>query len=518
MDGHIAKISHREIYEARYTTVRTRLGYEAKLFDEGGEFLNTVKLADDTGGVHLLKFDNVCIAEAELHEYIKSFYVYLIQRYLPGSIFIFHKSLLVFIGSIDSGSSVDDAFEVLISSQSVKDGVNIAKKFIQFLILNEYGGLSLEKAEEIMKLEGYSDSKNAYLSLFTLDEEMGPFSREELRVLNDASKNENIPVTDRLILALCLNYGLRPIQISLLKQADFVDDKQTGVRYLNVPRVKQGAELRRQEFSKRAVNDEVANLIREVIESNQTIYAEFNAKDPPLIFRKKSDRNFHVYNISHEELWEEPSKTHFCHHVGPKSISGRLVSIEKFLPLSPRTGKTFHIYPYRFRYTLGTNAVIEGMSEEEVADLLDHSSTLCVKHYFRYTKEMWEILENSTARRTEQKHFTAAWSRASDLSGNIYGNEVIELHAFTAIGKCQKESACYLEPAVACYSCQRFCPNKDASAHENALISLRERQRVVAELSTTTVSRQLDEAIAGCMAAVAYSNGEDVADIHEEGL
>jgi len=70
---------------------------------------------------------------------------------------------------------------------------------------------------------------------------------------------------------------------------------------------------------------------------------------------------------------------------------------------------------------------------------------------------MWELLENATAKRTEQQHFTAAWNREEDLSGNIYGKEIIELHAFTAIGKCQKEAACYLEPAVACYSCDKFC-------------------------------------------------------------
>ena len=73
MEGHIAKISHREIYEARDTTVRTRLGYEAEVFNEEGEFLKTVKLADDTGGVHLLKFDGVYIVEAELDEHVKSF-------------------------------------------------------------------------------------------------------------------------------------------------------------------------------------------------------------------------------------------------------------------------------------------------------------------------------------------------------------------------------------------------------------------------------------------------------------
>ena len=192
-----------------------------------------------------------------------------------------------------------------------------------------------------------------------------------------------------------------------------------------------------------------------------------------------------------------------------------MISTTSYLPLSPRTGKPFYLTPYRFRYTVGSNAVMEGMTEEEVADLLDHSSTRCVKHYFRYTREMWELLENATAKRTEQQHFTAAWNREEDLSGNIYGKEIIELHAFTAIGKCQKEAACYLEPAVACYSCDKFCPNKEKSSHDNALISLKDRKKVVDESTSSSLSKQLDEAIAGCEAAIAYAEGVEVVNINE---
>ncbi|WP_257172210.1 hypothetical protein [Colwellia sp. M166] len=157
------------------------------------------------------------------------------------------------------------------------------------------------------------------------------------------------------------------------------------------------------------------------------------------------------------------------------------------------------------------------MTEEEVADLLDHSSILCIKHYFRYTREMWELLENATANRTEQQHFTAAWNREDDLSGNIYGKEIIELHAFTAIGKCQKEAACYLEPAVACYNCDKFCPNKETNSHKNALTSLKDRKEVVASKSTDSLSKHLDEAIAGCEAAIAYSEGVEVVNIYQGG-
>ncbi|HCH4287100.1 TPA: site-specific integrase, partial [Vibrio parahaemolyticus] len=114
-------------------------------------------------------------------------------------------------------------------------------------------GISLDKAEEILNLKGYSNNKNSYLTLFTLDEDLGPFTREELRVLNSKLQVESLEVVDRLVLALCLEFGLRPIQIALIKESDFVEDLQLGICYLNIPRVKNNTKYRRLEFTKRIV-------------------------------------------------------------------------------------------------------------------------------------------------------------------------------------------------------------------------------------------------------------------------
>ena len=488
-------------------TFTTRLGYKVELLTEHGDFNSTVKLPDDTGEVSYLHFDGLYTLEYELKELLKSFYIYLLPRYLPGTITTYHKAMKVLASALNDASTMGSAIEIVIKLNP-QQYVNVMKSFIQFIILNEYTGLSYDKAEEILKLEGYASNKNGYLSLFTLDSELGPFTREELRILNEATKNTEIEAVDRLLLALCLQFGLRPIQVSLLKQSDFIEDETLGLCYLNIPRVKQGAQFRRTEFSKRVVDDELAKLIIQVINDNNLTYSELAVSSPPLFYKK-------YFITGHEKEYLEGVKRDFIHHFSPFNVNKRLNRFNSKLPLSPRTGKPFHLTPYRFRYTVGTNAVMEGMTEEEVADLLDHSSTLCVKHYFRYTREMWEQLENATLKRTEQLHFTAAWNREDDLSGNIYGKEIIEMHAFTAIGKCQKEAACYLEPAVACYSCDKFCPNKETNSHKNALTSLKVRKEVVASNATNSISKQLDEAIAGCKAAIAYSEGEEVVNINQ---
>ncbi|EVT76513.1 phage integrase family protein [Vibrio parahaemolyticus V14/01] len=432
----------------------------------------------------------------------------------------------MFSREINCGSTINKVIDKLSSEKYIRL-IPVLKSLIGFFILSEYEGISLDKAEEILNLKGYSNNKNSYLTLFTLDEDLGPFTREELRVLNSKLQVESLEVVDRLVLALCLEFGLRPIQIALIKESDFVEDLQLGICYLNIPRVKNNTKYRRLEFTKRIVSLELANLIKKVIENNKDKYGYLAVDSPPLIYKKinrnstgvrcdnllKKSRNFP--RIERERFFRDINKPDLAFHVAPQTITKRLNAFSAHLPLSPRTGKKFHLNAYRFRYTIGTNAVIEGMTEEEVADLLDHRSTLCVKHYFRYTREMWEMLENATIKRTEQKHFTAAWCREEDLEGNIYGSEVIETHAFTAIGKCYKKTACYLEPAVACYTCDRFCPNKDKVAHSNALVYLKERQSIVAASSPTSLPKQLSEVIAGCEAAIAYSDGIDVVNIHQ---
>ncbi|TNZ18711.1 integrase, partial [Vibrio parahaemolyticus] len=111
------------------------------------------------------------------------------------------------------------------------------------------------------------------------------FTREELRVLNSKLQVESLEVVDRLVLALCLEFGLRPIQIALIKESDFVEDLQLGICYLNIPRVKNNTKYRRLEFTKRIVSLELANLIKKVIENNKDKYGYLAVDSPPLIYK-----------------------------------------------------------------------------------------------------------------------------------------------------------------------------------------------------------------------------------------
>lgn len=502
--GDVAYLSEQERH------VMSRLGYRVKLFQENGQWQDPLHLPDDNSDVTTIHMHEVVTQNNQINEVIRAVFPYLITRYLPKSIFTYAKVIQAFCIAYNADASIYAALNQVIL-QAPACNTPAAKLLVNFFFLHEVDGLSLDEAEELLNLEGYSGNRNGYLSLFTLDEELGPLTREEMKVLNHALDNTQIPIEDRTLLAICISFGLRPIQISLLKADDLVYYPELDLYYLSIPRVKQGAVKRRQQFTKRVLGERDAKLIKELIEANQELVDELGLQYPPLFFNKP--KGFGAYTVSHEEHFNGDKKGN-VHHCRGNVISHRFPAMASFLPNSPRTGKPFNLTAYRFRYTVGTNAVMEGMTEEEVAELLDHSSTLCVKHYFRYTREMWEMLENATDKRVEQQHFTAAWCREGDLQGNIYGEEVIETRAFTAIGKCHKKHACYLEPAVACYGCDVFCPNKHKQSHENAMENLLERKKDLSEHTSSAMAAQLDEALAGCAAAIAYADGIKVENIN----
>jgi len=522
-------------------SITTRLGYKIEVKDDSGAWLQKIIWTDDNGSASLIKTDMFFTGQADIDQITSAFLHHLLIRYLGGSIQNYAQGVELFTSEIIQGKGIEDALNIAITHIHRDSDLTAIKRLVEWFIAYELPDLSYDFAEEILKLSRGGD-QNTYSSLFTLDAELGPFTREENAILKKALDDPYIHLEDRVILALCMTFGLRPIQISLLKQSDFIERADMGISYLNVPRVKQGQPTRRTQFTKRVLKPETATLIKDLISIHQNVYADLNLSDPPLIMRRTesfsrkeehpykktfnnrffNNNNNYVENFDYSNPYQyiydlNLDKSDFGHSIDSSQILYRLRCIEDHLPKSPRTGMQFNLTPYRFRYTLGTTAVIEGMTEPEVADLLDHSNIGSVKHYFRYTHEMFEILEEATNKRVEQQHFVAAWTREGDQEANIYGKDIIETRHFTAIGKCQKDSVCMLEPAVACYQCDKFCPSKDVNAHKNALINLEDKVEILKGTSTGSVIHPLDEAVAGCEAAIAYSEGKAVNFINADG-
>ncbi|MFT6015095.1 MAG: integrase [Candidatus Azotimanducaceae bacterium] len=501
--------------------IKSRLGYDIEIFDDYGDFRPVIKLPDDTGEFVYLKSQYLNLMSFELREIARSYLRYILERYHTSTVRVKFKFLDLFAREISKGVHVNEFLDGIFVLEAKEKAacISACKEFLRFLLLCGYEDLSLEKYEEFLKLRNYTAKGNSYLALFVMDDVRGPFTREEISVLSDEVNRQSLPLEFRLVLDLCLCFGLRPIQISLLRRKDLIRDNKNGISYLNIPRVKQSSRDRRVQFSSRILTERTAALIQSYIDSAPSP-SEIDPMELPIfinpnaIFLERDGNALgsHYWDDterSSSDYFSDESKRAVLYQKTRCKINYILWGNEHRLPLSPRTGKRFTLCAYRFRYTVGTQAVMSGCSPEELADLLDHNDANSIKHYFRFTHEMWEILENATLNRIEQKQFTAAWMREGDLKNNIYSH-VCEPKNFNVIGKCAASSICFEEPAVACYSCDRFCPNKNVAAHESALEGLVERKDHLLTVSTANVVSVIDQAIAGCRAAIAYSEGHDI--------
>ncbi|BCG21948.1 MULTISPECIES: hypothetical protein [Pseudomonadaceae] len=501
--------------------VSSRLGYRVELLDSKGDFRNVIIVPDDTSEFTYLRSEYINYLDYDLKGIVASYLRYILERNLSSTVRHKFKFIDRLAKELTRGTSLNDFLDEVsaLNGRHRQQFISTCKEFLRFALLHEYEWLCLDKYEDFMRLRDYSGRKNSYLSLFMMDEERGPFSKEEITILSAQVDNESLPLAFRLILDLCLCFGLRPIQLSMLKRKDFIKDVVTGVRYLNVPRVKQRSAKRRSKFSSRLLSERTANLLEFYINSSDTPIG-FDPGELPIFISPKAidleadgnSRGSHYWEDDERissDYFADEAKMSVQYHKSSCRINYMLWGNEHRLPLSPRTGKRFNLCAYRFRYTVGTQAVMSGCTPEEVADLLDHEGTSSIKHYFRFTHEMWEILEAATLNRIEQKHFTAAWMKEGELKGNVY-SQVCEPRNFNVIGKCASKSICFEEPAITCYSCSRFCPNKSTVAHEAALEGLIERKEQLLMISTANVVSVIDQAIAGCHAAIAYSEGNEV--------
>lgn len=510
--------------------VTSRLGYELEVFSRCGNLLPIVLLPDDTTSTVYVQLGEMNLIKGALGALLKKFIRFTLERYHAGTASDRISFLRMFSIATANGNSFFEALNQLIFQSKGRDKevlITNAKALVRFLVVHEYD-FDIRLAEEFLRLEGYTEHQNSYSALFMMDEEFGPFSREEVAVLVREVCNDTHSYEVRVLMDLCLNFGLRPIQISLLKRKDLIYDERAGVHYLRVPRVKNSTQHRRVNFTTRLLSESTTTLLKGLFKSQTEFPLNVNQDELPIFLRSKPLRlRFRPSNESSivpwigyrssKSIYQSEHKRSYALHYTPNYFWRLLHNAEKSFPLSPRTGKKFHLNPYRFRYTLGTMAVVSGCAPEEVAELLDHQNILSVKHYFRFSLEMWELLESATSNRVEQQMFTAAWMNEETMPNNMYSRVVHEVRGFNAIGRCATKTACFEEPAVACYSCKKFCPNKTKDVHEDVLHGLEGRKAQLLAFGGSQLVSAIEESIAGCKAAIAYSAGIPVVSIYSAG-
>ncbi|MFG7003138.1 tyrosine-type recombinase/integrase, partial [Burkholderia pseudomallei] len=157
---------------------------------------------------------------------------------------------------------------------------------------------------------------------------------------------------------------------------------------LAIPRIKKPGVGVRQAFIEERVSDELAGVLRKLLDANQAI--DCGDCPRPLFMRENIDR------------WRQDTGIgEYGYHITVEQF--RLL-IKQFAQrmnlLSPRTKRALYITSRRLRYTFATTMVELGVSRKVLAAMLDHSDTQHVQVYYSLKgRRLTTILDRAAALR-----------------------------------------------------------------------------------------------------------------------
>lgn len=298
----------------------------------------------------------------------------------------------------------------------------------------------------------------SYYTLITNDPEKGALTNQELHsihlVLNHGYANKHVSLYAFTLCWFFIGTGVRPVQACRMTRNDVVIHDKAGMEVtLRIPLAKgQGV-----------ITDEYW------IRKAPTVLAE--------CLITYLDMHSHAKNAKNEPLFQG----------SPGELSLLVTQTFAALPTySERMEAPIHVTPYRFRYTMATRALAQGASDAEVARLLTHRSTSCIKFYRASMPQLQKPIRQALGK--EMDYFASAFqgrlidhldeaSRAGDDECVIA--DYLRLTGET-LGACGTRAECHQHAPIACLSCPYFEPLINAP-WETLMVSLIEDQKVETE-------------------------------------
>lgn len=348
-------------------------------------------------------------------------------------------------------------------------------------------------------------------AVLSLDPENGPFSPLEFEAIGAVSAQKYaegaISTESYATILLFKATGRRPDQIASLKFKDFsITDHLTGqsIYVVKVPRAKQRNGGFRKGFRNFGLENYVGQVVeefkKEVFEKANEyagrVLSDAERDELPLFISKKGLKGIKE-NAGKDLLGY--LKTEDAHTIR-KSLSDKLIRYIGQLEItSERTGRILYANPYRFRYTLGTRAAIEGAGVLTIATLLDHSDTQNVEVYVanvpEYAIEISKIMNQPLARYASAFAGTIVEDEAQANIENKGATRIPLREKNCDVGSCGSSSYCQDYAPVACYLCPKFRPWAHAPHHLVLAWLMEERERVRAESGDLTIVSINDRAI-----------------------
>jgi hypothetical protein len=186
----------------------------------------------------------------------------------------------------------------------------------------------------------------------------------------------------------------------------------------------------------------------------------------------------------------------YNHHMEGVHVTDELQrAFAKLDVKSERTGKTIRVTTYRFRYTLGTNCIRQGMSIDVAAKRLGHRTLSSMKSYIALARSFESIdrIEFSVASRLgtlaqafKGKLITRESEKDKDASTHVL-SPAIDPGMGSPMGSCGKHGFCGFNKPIACYTCILFRAWLDGP-HEAVFAYLNsERERLTASGCDSTL-------------------------------
>lgn len=281
----------------------------------------------------------------------------------------------------------------------------------------------------------------SYFALVANDPRRGAFTEQELRsvysALNEAYAEGRLATSQWALCYFLMATGVRPIQIARMKVGDVVaTDGPEGVEYtLSITIAKT-----RQAIKKTRWKRKCPTQLAEVLTSYLSTPSMRNAPlEDPLFVNQSA-----------------------------KVTSELQVAFGQLETYSERLDEPVPLFPYRFRYTLGTRAIALGARDEEVARLLTHTSLHCVRYYRAAMPSLQAPIAHTIG--TEMSIFAKAFkgrliddlaeaTRSGDESALITAYE--HLHG-DDLGACGTSAHCYQDAPRSCLTCPKFEPFREA--------------------------------------------------------
>lgn len=292
-----------------------------------------------------------------------------------------------------------------------------------------------------------------------LDPIDGPFTDLERENIFDALyagyASGTIPLARYVLAWLVALFGQRPKQYALLKLSDLQIVLEDGTeRYvLRIPLVKARNERERSRFQELDIIPELAMLMLEYKRKMLNQYEGlFLHPETGPFFPSTTKRS--ADNVTGLE-----------YHISAVTVTDEIrATFAKLSAISERTGSQMNFNVYRFRRTMGTNCIREGLGVAATAMRLGQTTTLSVRPYVSLAAafELHDRVEFSTAARLGfiaqafKGVLVKTVTRENSNPASHITSPIVDSSMENSLGQCGKEDFCGFNKPISCYTCFLF--------------------------------------------------------------